>query len=162
MAAMSKKKPQQSSNTIARNKKARHEYFLEDKFEAGVSLQGWEIKSIRAGKVNISDSYVIIKNGEAYLLGAEIQPLNQASSHVYCEPDRSRKLLLKRRELDKLIGASEREGYSIVATTMYWKGPWAKVEVFLARGKKSHDKRDTIKERDWQRQKARIMKHSVR
>ncbi|MFD2632581.1 SsrA-binding protein SmpB [Idiomarina piscisalsi] len=159
---MSKKKLKQSSNTIALNKKARHEYFLEDKFEAGISLQGWEIKSIRAGKANISDSYVIIKDGEAYLLGAEIQPLNQASSHVYCELDRSRKLLLKRRELDKLIGAAEREGYSIVATAMYWKGPWAKLEIHLAKGKKSHDKRDTVKERDWQRQKSRILKHSVR
>lgn len=162
MALMSKKKPQQNSGTIALNKKARHEYFLEEKYEAGISLQGWEIKSIRAGKVNIRDSYVIIKDGEAYLLGAEIQPLNQASSHVYCEPDRSRKLLLKRKELDKLIGASEREGYSIVATAMYWKACWVKVECYLAKGKKSHDKRDTVKERDWQRQKSRILKHSVR
>jgi len=162
MVGMSKNKSQQSIGTIALNKKARHEYFLEEKFEAGISLQGWEVKSIRAGKVNIRDSYVIIKDGEAYLLGAEIQPMNQASSHVYCEADRSRKLLLKRKELDKLIGAADREGYSIVATAMYWKACWVKVECWLAKGKKSHDKRDTIKERDWQRQKARIMKHSVR
>lgn len=159
---MSKKKPQQSSNTIALNKKARHEYFLEEKFEAGISLQGWEVKSVRAGKVNLRDSYVIIKDNEAYLLGAEIQPLHAASSHVYCEPDRSRKLLLKRKELDKLIGGAERDGYSIVATAMYWKACWVKLECWLAKGKKSHDKRDTVKERDWQRQKSRIMKHSVR
>lgn len=162
MAVMSKKKPSSNSSTIALNKKARHEYFLEEKYEAGISLQGWEVKSIRAGKVNIRDSYVVIKDGEAYLLGGEIQPMNQASSHVYCEPDRSRKLLLKRKELDKLIGAADREGYSIVATAMYWKACWVKVECYLAKGKKSHDKRDTIKERDWQRQKSRIMKHSVR
>ncbi|KXS36051.1 MAG: SsrA-binding protein [Idiomarina sp. T82-3] len=162
IVAMSKKKSQTNSSTIALNKKARHEYFLEEKFEAGISLQGWEVKSIREGKVNIRDSYVIMKNGEAYLLGAEIQPLTQASSHVYCEPDRSRKLLLKKKELDKLIGASEREGFAVVATAMYWKHCWVKLECYLAKGKKSHDKRDTVKERDWQRQKSRILKHSVR
>jgi SsrA-binding protein len=159
---MSKTKKNQNSNTIALNKKARHEYFLEDKFEAGVALQGWEVKSIRAGKVNISDTYVIIKDGEAYLLGAQIQPLLSASNHVVCDPERTRKLLLKKRELDKLIGASEREGYSIVATAMYWKKHLVKLEIYLAKGKKAHDKRDTIKDRDWQRQKARIMKHNVR
>lgn len=162
IVAMSKKKSQTNSSTIALNKKARHEYFLEEKFEAGISLQGWEVKSIREGKVNIRDSYVIMKNGEAYLLGAEIHPLTQASSHVYCEPDRSRKLLLKKKELDKLIGASEREGFAVVATAMYWKHCWVKLECYLAKGKKSHDKRDTVKERDWQRQKSRILKHSVR
>ncbi|RUO80506.1 SsrA-binding protein [Idiomarina tyrosinivorans] len=159
---MSKKKSPNNTGTIALNKKARHEYFLEDKFEGGLSLQGWEVKSIREGKVNLRDSYVIIKDGEAYLFGAEIQPLSQASSHVYCEPDRSRKLLLKRRELDKLIGASDREGYAIVATAMYWKKCWVKLEFYLAKGKKSHDKRDTIKARDWQRQKSRIMKNANR
>ncbi|GAB3023192.1 SsrA-binding protein SmpB [Bowmanella dokdonensis] len=149
------------SNTIALNKKARHEYFLEDKFEAGVSLQGWEVKSIRAGKANIADSYVIIQNGEAYLLGAQIQPMNQASSHVVCDPNRTRKLLLKRRELNRLIGLRERQGYSIVCTAMYWKKCWVKVEIYLAKGKQSQDKRDTIKDRDWSRQKERIMKHAV-
>ncbi|RUO79537.1 SsrA-binding protein SmpB [Pseudidiomarina taiwanensis] len=157
---MSKAKKSTNPGTIALNKKARHEYFLEDKFEAGIELQGWEVKSIRAGKINISDTYVIIKNGEAYLLGAQIQPLLSASSHVVCDAERSRRLLLKRRELDKLIGASEREGYSIVATAMYWKRHLVKLEIYLAKGKKSHDKRDTIKERDWQRQKERILKHS--
>jgi len=134
IVAMSKKKSQTNSSTIALNKKARHEYFLEEKFEAGISLQGWEVKSIREGKVNIRDSYVIMKNG----------------------------LLLKKKELDKLIGASEREGFAVVATAMYWKHCWVKLECYLAKGKKSHDKRDTVKERDWQRQKSRILKHSVR
>ncbi|CAB0149758.1 SsrA-binding protein [Pseudidiomarina piscicola] len=159
---MSKSKSKANSNTIALNKKARHEYFLEDKFEAGLSLQGWEVKSIRAGKVNIADTYVIIRNGEAFLLGAQIQPLISASSHVVCDAERTRKLLLKQRELDKLIGASEREGYSIVATAMYWKRHLVKLEIHLAKGKKAHDKRDTVKERDWQRQKSRILKHNVR
>ncbi|MGQ4276088.1 SsrA-binding protein SmpB [Pseudidiomarina sp. E22-M8] len=159
---MSKSKSPNNSGTIALNKKARHEYFLEDKFEAGVALQGWEVKSIRAGKANISDTYVIIRDGEAYLLGAQIQPLLAASSHVVCDSERSRKLLLKKRELDKLIGASEREGYSIVATAMYWKHHLVKLEIYLAKGKKSHDKRDTVKERDWQRQKSRILKHNAR
>ena len=159
---MSKNKKTPNSNTIALNKKARHEYFLEEKFEAGIALQGWEVKSIRAGKVNISDTYVIIRNGEAYLLGAQIQPLNSASTPVVCDPERTPKLLLKQRELDKLIGAVEREGYAIVATAMYWKRHLVKVEIYLAKGKKTHDKRDTIKERDWQRQKERIMKHNAR
>lgn len=156
------KKKKAAPNTIALNKKARHEYFLEDKFEAGLELMGWEVKSIRAGKVNISDSYVIIKNGEAYLLGAQIQPLHQASSHVVSDPDRTRKLLMKRKELNTLIGKSEREGYSIVATAMYWKAAWVKLEIYLAKGKKSHDKRDAVQDRDWARQKERMMKHSVR
>jgi SsrA-binding protein len=159
---MSKSKNKQQSGTIALNKKARHEYFLEDKFEAGLSLQGWEVKSIREGKVNISDTYVILRNGEAYLLGSQIQPLLSASTHTYCDPERSRKLLLKQRELDKLVGASEREGYSIVATAMYWKRHLVKLEIYLAKGKKAHDKRDTIKDRDWQRQKERLMKHTSR
>lgn len=160
---MSKKKSKKTnqSNTIALNKKARHEYFLEDKFEAGVSLQGWEVKSIRSGKVNLSDSYVIIKDGEAYLLGSQIQPLNQASSHVICDPDRTRKLLLKKREIDRLIGARDRQGYAIVATAMYWKQCWVKVEIYLAKGKQSHDKRDSVKDRDWARQKERLMKHKA-
>ncbi len=154
-----KKKSNTGTGTIALNKKAKHEYFLEDKFEAGLSLQGWEVKSIRSGKVNLSDAYVIIQNGEALLQGCQIQPLNQASSHVFCTPERSRKLLLSRRELDKLMGACDKQGFSIVATAMYWKKCWVKVEICLAKGKKAHDKRDTIKDRDWNRQKERIMKH---
>lgn len=157
---MSKKKSKSNSNTIATNKKARHEFKLEDKFEAGIELQGWEVKGIRAGKVSLADSYVYIQNGEAYLTGCKITPLNQASSHVVCDPDRTKKLLLNRRELDRLIGARERQGYSIVATAMYWKQCWVKLEIYLAKGKDAHDKRDTIKDRDWARQKERMMKHS--
>ncbi|UAA39878.1 SsrA-binding protein SmpB [Paraneptunicella aestuarii] len=157
---MSKKKQNKStSNTIALNKKARHDFFLEEKFEAGISLQGWEIKSIRAGKVNLSDSHVYIKDGEAFVTNCKIQPLESASSHVICDPNRTKKLLLKRRELSTLIGSVERQGYTIVATAMYWKKCWVKLEIYLAKGKQSHDKRDTIKDRDWERQKARVMKH---
>ncbi|MEE2022698.1 MULTISPECIES: SsrA-binding protein SmpB [Alkalimonas] len=159
---MTKKKPKTQSSTIALNKKARHEYFLEDKFEAGISLQGWEVKSIRLGKVNLSDSYVIIKQGEAYLFGAQIQPLNSASSHVICDPERSRKLLLKKRELAKLIGLTERDGYTLVATAMYWKACWVKVEFHLAKGKKHFDKRSDLKDKDWAREKERMMKHTHR
>ncbi|MCC2615312.1 SsrA-binding protein SmpB [Aestuariibacter halophilus] len=158
---MNKKKSKPVSNTIALNKKARHDYQLMDKFEAGVELQGWEVKSIRAGKANITDSYVIIHQGEAYLMGSRISPLNQASSHVVCDPERNRKLLLNKRELDKLIGARERQGYSIVATAMYWKKCWVKVEIYLAKGKQAHDKRDAVKDRDWARQKERVMKHKA-
>ncbi len=155
------KSNQASSGTIALNKKARHDYHLEDKIEAGIALQGWEIKSIRQGKVNITDNYVIIQNGEAYLVGARITPLTQASTHVICEPERARKLLLNKREIDRLIGARDRQGYSIVATAMYWKKCWVKLEIYLAKGKQAHDKRDSIKDRDWERQKARVMKTKV-
>lgn len=156
--AKKKSKSKQNSNTIALNKKARHEYSLEDKFEAGMSLQGWEIKSIRSGKVNISDCYVIVQNREAYLVGSEIHPLNAASSHVVCNPTRPRKLLLNRRELDRLIGAVERQGYSMIATAMYWKKCWVKLEFHLGKGKKTHDKRDDIKNREWKVDQGRLMK----
>ena len=153
-----KKSKKQPSNTIALNKKARHEYTLSDKFEAGMSLQGWEIKSIRDGKVNISDCYVFIKNGEAYLLGAEIQPLISASSHVICDPTRDRKLLLSRKELDRIAGAVDRQGYSLIATSMYWKRNWVKLEFCLGKGKKTHDKRADIKDREWKVDQGRLMK----
>lgn len=155
------KKKKSSSNTIALNRRARHEYFLEDKFEAGLELEGWEVKSIRQGKVNIADSYVLLKDGEAFLLGSRIQPLESASTHVVCDPDRTRRLLLKKRELNTLIGKVERDGYAIVATAMYWKKCWVKLEIHLAKGKKAHDKRDTIKDRDWARQKERMLKQKV-
>lgn len=158
---MNKKKSKSNNNTIALNKKARHEYKLEDKFEAGLELQGWEVKGIRAGKVNLTDSYVYIQNGEAFLLGCKISPLNQASSHVICDPDRTKKLLLHKRELDRLMGARDRQGYSIIATALYWKACWVKVEINLAKGKDSQDKRDTVKDRDWARQKERMMKKSA-
>lgn len=160
---MSKKNNQSNQGgTIALNRKARHEYFLQDRFEGGMALQGWEIKSIRQGKANIADSYVIIKDGEAYLFGAVIQPLNSASTHVICDPERSRKLLLNKREINKLIGAKERDGYTMVATAMYWKGPWVKLEFYLAKGKREFDKRDDIKDRDWSHEKERMMKHTKR
>ncbi|MFT2092700.1 SsrA-binding protein SmpB [Paraglaciecola sp. 2405UD69-4] len=158
---MNKKKSKNTTNTIALNKKARHQYNLEDKLECGMALQGWEVKSIRSGKVNISESYVTIEKGEAFLIGSTIQPLNQASSHVVCDATRKRKLLLKKRELDKLIGSVERQGYSIIATAMYWKANWVKLEIYLGKGKHEHDKRDSVKDRDWARDKERMMKRSV-
>ena len=157
---MANKKAKTPSNNIAQNKKARHEFILDKKFEAGLELQGWEIKSIRQGKVNITDSYVFLKNGEVFLLNAQIQPLNQASSHILCEPTRQRKLLLNKREISELIGSVERKGYTLVATSMYWVRNWVKIEFALAKGKHAHDKRTDIKDRDWSRQKERIMKHS--
>ena len=126
-----------------------------------MALQGWEVKSIRSGKVNLSESYVTLIKGEAYLIGCSITPLNQASSHVVCDPTRQRKLLLKKRELDKLIGSVERQGYSILPTAMYWSKNWVKVEIYLGKGKHDHDKRDAVKDRDWARDKERLMKHKV-
>jgi SsrA-binding protein len=156
---MGKKKVTKStSSTIALNKKARHDYFIEDKFEAGIALQGWEVKSLRAGKLQLVDSHVILKNGEALLLGALITPLLAASTHIHPDPTRTRKLLLHREELSKLIGAVERKGYTLIPLAMYWKKGLAKVEIGLAKGKKTHDKRATERDRDWQRQKERIMK----
>lgn len=159
---MTKKKAKAASNTIALNKRARHDYFIEDEIEAGLELQGWEVKSMRAGKANISDSYVIFKNGEAYLFGAMIQPLSVASTHIVCDPTRTRKLLLNKRELDSLFGKVNRDGFTIVALSLYWKNAWAKVKIGLAKGKKQHDKREDIKEKEWKRQKDRIMKHANR
>ena len=159
---MAKKKTKVPSNTIALNKRARHDYFIEDEIEAGLSLQGWEVKSMRAGKANISDSYIIFKNGEAYLFGATIQPLTVSSTHVVCDPTRTRKLLLKQRELDTLIGKANRDGFTIVALALYWKGAWAKVKIGLAKGKKQHDKREDIKDREWKVAKQRIMKNANR
>lgn len=159
---MTKKKSKVGSNTIALNKRARHDYFIEDEIEAGLSLQGWEVKSMRAGKSNISDSYVIFKNGEAHLFGATITPLNVASTHVIADPTRTRKLLLKKRELENLFGKANRDGYTIVALSLYWKNAWAKIKIGLAKGKKQHDKRNTIQDREWQRTKERIMKNNNR
>ncbi|MTC50553.1 SsrA-binding protein SmpB [Providencia alcalifaciens] len=160
---MTKKKPYKpGSATIAMNKRARHEYSIEEEFEAGLSLQGWEVKSLRAGKANIGDSYVLLRDGEAYLFGANFTPLTVASSHVVCDPTRSRKLLLNQRELDTLYGRVNREGYTIIALSLYWKNAWCKVKIGVARGKKAHDKRSDIKDREWQLDKARIMKHSNR
>ncbi|MFT4924485.1 MAG: SsrA-binding protein [Phenylobacterium sp.] len=159
---MSRKKNKTSSSTIALNKKARHDYSLETKFEAGIALLGWEVKSIREGKINLTDSYVYLIKGEAFLVGTQIQPLNHASSHVVCDPTRSRKLLLNSREINRLIGSVERDGYSMIATAMYWKKCWIKLEFHLGKGKKNHDKRNDIKDKDWQRQKERTLKHDSR
>ena len=158
--AKNKKDKNSSSNTIVLNKKARHDYVLEDRFEAGIVLEGWEVKSLRAGRVQIRDSYVFIKDNEAWLSAAVITPLETASTHIHPQPMRVRKLLLNRDEINKLIGATERKGYTLVATAMYWKRGRAKLEIALAKGKKAHDKRATEKERDWQREKSRILKSS--
>lgn len=146
------------SATIAINKKAHFEYFLEEDYEAGLVLQGWEVKSLRAGKINLSDAHVIIKYGEAFLLGAQIQPLPTAAAHLFPDATRTRKLLLNRRELSHLIGSVERQGYTIIPLSLYWKNNRVKIKIALAKGKKTHDKRDTIKDRDWQRDRARLLK----
>jgi len=160
---MTKKKAHKpGSATIAMNKRARHEYFIEQEIEAGLALQGWEVKSLRAGKANLSDSYVVFRDGEAFLFGATITPLNVASSHVVCEPMRTRKLLLNRKELSSLFGAVNRDGYTIVALSLYWKNAWTKVKIGLAKGKKEHDKREDTRAREWQLDKARIMKNANR
>ena len=154
----SKTKQTNQSNRIAENRKARHEYALEDTFEAGIVLQGWEVKSLRAGKGGIADSYVIIKKGEAWLLGAQIAPLLSASTHINPENQRTRKLLLNKKELLRLIGAVERKGYTIVPTFMYWKNGFVKLQIALAKGKKTHDKRQAVKDREWQRTQRRLLK----
>jgi SsrA-binding protein len=159
---MAKKgKPKTPSNTIAENKRARFDYFLVEKFEAGVALQGWEVKSLRAGKAQLTDSYVFFKNGEAFLLNCQIQPLATASTHFVCEPTRYRKLLLKRKEINKLAGFTDQKGHTVVATRLYWKKHLIKIEVCIAKGKQLHDKRQTEKERDWNREKQRVL-HSAR
>ena len=159
-APMSRKKTGKKgpSSTIALNKKVRHDYFVEDRFEAGLALQGWEVKSLREGRVQLNESYVLLKDSEAWLFGVHITPLTSASTHVQADPTRSRKLLLHRRELDRLIGAVERKGYALVPVALYWKKGRAKAEIALARGKQSHDKRATEKDRDWKRQKERLLR----
>lgn len=152
------KKASGGGSTIALNKKAGHDYFIEQRIEAGVSLEGWEVKSLRAGRVQIKESYVKILHGEAFLIGAHISPLPTASTHVSPDPTRTRKLLLNRSELNKLIGQTERAGYTLVPTAMYWKRGRAKLEIGLAKGKKLHDKRASEKDKDWQREKERLFK----
>jgi len=153
------KKPKTPSNTIGLNKKARFDYFLQDRFEAGIVLEGWEVKSLRAGRLQLRDTYVLLKNKEAWLLGAIMSPLDTASSHVHPDSQRTRKLLLHRSELNKLIGVVERQGQALVPTAMYWKRGRAKVEIAIAKGKKEYDKRDTERDRDWKREKERLFKH---
>ncbi len=158
--AKTKKQKRPGGNTIALNKKARHDFFIEESYEAGVALQGWEVKSLREGRIQIKESYVLIKDGEAYLFGAHIAPLSTASSHIHPDPLRSRKLLMHRRELDRLIGLVDRKGYTLVPLALYWSRGRAKLEIGLAKGKQAHDKRAALKERDWKREQSRIMKHS--
>lgn len=150
----------QPSSTIALNKRARFEYHLEERIEAGISLQGWEVKALRAGRIQFGESYVLLKDGEAFLFGCLITPLPSASTHVKADPMRNRRLLLHRRELDRLIGMVERKGHTLIPTAMYWKKGKVKVEVALAKGKKEHDKRRSQKDRDWDRQKGRLLRHS--
>ncbi|WP_434112268.1 SsrA-binding protein SmpB [Methylocaldum sp. GT1TLB] len=156
--AAKKNKDTAGSGAIALNRQATHEYFIEERYEAGLVLQGWEVKSLRAGRAQLKESYVTLKNGEAWLLGAHISPLASASTHVTPDPIRTRKLLLHRRELSKLIGHVERKGYTLIPLALYWKSGRAKLEIGLARGKKQHDKRAAEKERDWQREKQRVLK----
>lgn len=155
--ATKKKSP---DNTIAQNKKARFDYFIQETIEAGVALLGWEVKSLREGKAQLTDSYVMFKNGEAWLLGSQIQPLLSASTHFVTDPTRTRKLLLNHKEIAKLQIATEQKGLTVVATALYWKGHLVKCAVALAKGKQSHDKRDTEKDRDWDRQKQRVLRHN--
>lgn len=152
------KKSESKSNTIVLNKKARHDYFIEDKYEAGMVLEGWEVKSLRAGKVQLNESYVFVKDGECFLSGCMITPLPTASTHITPEQRRIRKLLLHKKEINKLTGLVERKGYTLIATAMYWSKGNIKLEIAVGQGKKAHDKRATEKDRDWQRQKQRIMK----
>ena len=159
MSGKSKKKSS-SGSTIALNKKAKFDYHLEEKFEAGMVLEGWEVKSMREGRAQLKESYVIIRNGELFLFGAHISPLISASTHIHPDPTRMRKLLLNRREISRLIGSVEREGYTLVPVALYWKHGRAKLEIALAKGKKQHDKRASIKEREWKRDKERLMKHN--
>ena len=156
------KNKKDNSNTIALNKKARHDYFIEQSLEAGLSLLGWEVKSLRDGKVQITESYVIYKNNELFLFGAHISPLNSASSHVECDPIRTRKLLLNRLEINRLREKITQKGATVVPLKLYWVRGRVKLEIGLAKGKKGHDKRQDIKERDWKLDKARALKDNNR
>ena len=157
-----KKASKNTGGTIALNKRARHDFFLETKFEAGVMLQGWEVKSIRDGRVQLVDSFINLHQGEAFLAGANITPMISASTHVVAEPQRMRKLLLHARELSQIFVATQQKGYTCVPTALYWKGNHVKCEIALAKGKQQHDKRATTKDKDWQRDKERLMKKSLR
>ena len=160
MANSKRKKP--SDNTIAQNKRARYEYQLLDSFEAGVSLTGWEVKALRAGKVQLTDSYVLMKDGQAFLLGANINPLSTASTHFVTDPTRTRKLLLHKKELAQINAGVTQKGQTCVCTALYWKGHLVKARIELAQGKKLHDTRETEKNRDWERQKAKIVRDNTK
>ncbi len=158
MAGKKSKKKSNPGRDIALNKKARHDYFIEDDLVAGMVLEGWEVKSLRAGRANLTEAYVLVKNAEIWLIGAHISPLTSASTHVNTDPTRTRKLLLNKAEINKLIGAVERRGYTLVPLRMFWRRGLAKIAVGLARGKKQHDKRAAERERDWNREKHRLLK----
>lgn len=151
-------KETKTDNTITRNKKAFHDYFIEEKLEAGIALQGWEVKSLREGRAQLKESYVIVRSGEIFLFGAHISPLKTASTHVNPDPTRTRKLLLHNYEIAKLIGAVERRGYTLVPLALYWKRGKAKLSIALAKGKRQHDKRATIRQREWDREQHRLIK----
>ena len=159
--AKTKAKSLANSNIIAKNKKVFHEYLIEDRFEAGIVLQGWEVKSIRSGRVQLIDSHIHIKNGEAWLFNSLITPFHSASTHVIADPTSSRKLLLNRKEINKLMGYVEQKGYTVVPLTMYWKGSRVKIEIAIAKGKQLHDKRQSSKDHDWKREQARLFKKSL-
>lgn len=155
---MARKKPKSNSSTIARNKKATHEYFIVEEFNAGLALLGWEVKSLREGRAQIKEAYVIKQQGELFLFGAHISPLTQASTHVVADPTRNRKLLLNRKEIDHLIGSVDRKGYALIPLSLFWKRGKVKCKIALGKGKKLHDKRETSKRREWDREKQRVMK----
>jgi SsrA-binding protein len=156
------KKTKKPDNTIVTNKKARHDYFIQDTFEAGISLLGWEVKALRMKKVQMTDSYVLLKDGEAFLLGCNINPLDTTSTHVIADPTRTKKLLLHAKELSKIFAATQQKGHTCVATKMYWKGHLVKCQIALAKGKQDHDKRATVKDREWAVDKQRIVRHANR
>lgn len=157
---MAKKDKKQNSNTIALNKKARHDYFIQQSLEAGISLEGWEVKSLRDGKAQIKEAYVTVKNNELFLLGAHFSPLCSASTHIETNPTRSRKLLLHRLEINRIRDKIMQKGATVVPLKLYWIRGKVKLEIGIAKGKKMHDKRQTIKDRDWQRDKQRTLKRS--
>ncbi len=151
-------KAETQQRVIAENRRARFDYFIEERLEAGLSLEGWEVKSMRAGRAQLAEAYVYVRNGEVFLIGAHFSPLKTTSTHKVADPVRTRKLLLHRNQIDHLVGATERRGYTIVPLELYWKAGRAKLQIGLAKGKKQHDKRATEKDRDWQRDKARLLR----
>lgn len=155
-------KKQNTSATISLNKKVYHDYSIEETFEAGLVLEGWEVKSIRDGRVQLRESYVLFRNNEAFLFGGHFSPLNSASTHIRPDAQRIRKLLMHRHQISKLMGKVQQKGYTCVVTKLYWKGPHVKAEIGLAKGKQTHDKRQSEKDKDWQREKARIVSHNLK
>jgi SsrA-binding protein len=145
--------------SIVENRKAFHDYFIEERVEAGLALTGWEVKAIRAGRAHLKEAYVVIKNGELVLIGAHITPLTTASTHVNADPTRTRKLLMHREEINRLVGKVERAGYTLAPLDLHYKNGRVKIEVGLAKGKKQHDKRDTIKDREWAREQQRLLRN---